>query len=284
MAALLAGIGVDWLRHAGTKRAQIGCVALTALAAAEYAVSPSALWRDLLPTKAHRWVRQQDHHMRVLDCTPLNQETESVQWLTGYRVTLLGGSIGDCADADLPQKLAANGYTHLLVRRDTPDGHSIADRPAPDGLRVAARFDDGQVFVVTAQTPAIYTATITGFTPREHDGEWAWRWMGADAAWTIVNTGSRPIVANLGLEMSSFHHARRLELLLDGRPVQALAVEQSRRIYQLGPLTVMPGGHELVFHPAEVPTVASDVIESGDRRPLSFALGASSWTVRSERP
>src|SRR6202023_1454219 len=44
MAALLAGIGVDRLRRAGTTRAQILCVALVALAGGEYAVSPSSLW------------------------------------------------------------------------------------------------------------------------------------------------------------------------------------------------------------------------------------------------
>ena len=49
MAALLAGIGVDYLRRAGTRRAQIACLALVALAAGEYAVAPSALWRDVLP-------------------------------------------------------------------------------------------------------------------------------------------------------------------------------------------------------------------------------------------
>jgi hypothetical protein len=149
MAALLAGIGVDRLRRAGTTRARIVCVALVALAAGEYAVSPLALWRDVLPTTAHRWVTRQPGRVRVLDCTPLNQESESVQWLTGYRVMLLGGPISDCTDADLSRKLAANGYTHLLVRRDTADGRWFADHPAPDGLRVVARFDDGQVFAVT---------------------------------------------------------------------------------------------------------------------------------------
>jgi hypothetical protein len=61
---------------------------------------------------------------------------------------LLGGSISDCTDANLAQKLAANGYTHLLVRRDTAGGQWFADHPAPHGLRVAARFDDGVVFAV----------------------------------------------------------------------------------------------------------------------------------------
>jgi hypothetical protein len=284
MAALLAGIGVDRLRCAGTTRAQIACAVLVALAAGEYLVLPSALWRDVLPTTAHRWVVQQRDRVRVLDCTPLDQESESVQWLTGNRVTLLGGSISDCTEPNLSQKLAANGYTHLLVRRDAAAGSSLADHDAPDGLRVAARFEDGQVFAVTAQPPAIYTVTMAGFFPREHDEEWTWRWMGADAAWTIVNTGARPIVAVLDLEMSAFHRVRGMKLLLDGRHVQTVVVELPRRLYQLGPFTVDPGAHELVFHPIEGPTLASDVINNGDQRPLSFALGTWNWAVQGEQP
>jgi hypothetical protein len=284
MAALLAGIGVDRLRRAGTKRAQILCGVLVALAAGEYAVSPSALWRDVLPTPAHRWVTRQVARVRALDCTALDQESESVQWLTGHRVTLLGGSISDCTDANLSRTLAANGFTHLLVRRDTAAGGQLSADQPPDGLRVAARFDDGQVFEVTEPALAIYTAAVTGFSPRERDAEWAWRWMGADAAWTIVNAASRPIAATLALELSAFHNARRMELLLDGRHVQTVVVEPARRIHQLGPLAVTPGDHELVFHPAEAPTVASDVIDNDDRRPLSFALGTWNWTVRGEQP
>jgi hypothetical protein len=129
------------------------------------------------------------------------------------------------------------------------------------------------VFAVTARTPAILTAAMTGFFPREHDSEWTWRWMGADAAWTIVNTSAVPIVAILDIELSAFHRARRMDMLLDRRLVQTFVVEPSRRLYQTGPMTVIPGGHELVFHPVDAPTVASDVIDNGDRRRLSFALG-----------
>jgi hypothetical protein len=280
MAALLAGIGLDHLRRAGTRRAQIMAFTLLAVAVGEYAVAPSALWRDVLPTTAHRWVMRQPGPMRVLDCTPLNQESESVQWLTGYRVSLLGGSVNDCADANVSRKLAANGYTHLLVRRDSADGPTFFDHPAPDGLRVAARFDDGQVFAVTAQRPAVYTAAMTGFFPREGDAEWSWRWMGAGAAWKVVNTGNRPIVATLSLELSAFHRARHLELQLDGHSVQTLVVEPLRRSYRIGPLPVPPGDHELVFHPSEAPTVAGDVINNGDWRPLSFAVGTWSWDMQ----
>ena len=284
MAALLAGIGIDYLRRSGTRRAQIVCLALVALAAAEYAVAPSALWRDVLPTTAHRWVTRQPGRLRALDCVPLNQESESVQWLTGHRVTPLGRSTSDCTEPNLSQKLAATGYTHLLVRRDTADGQWFAEHPAPDGLRVAANFDDGQVFAVTARTPAIFTATMTGFFPREHDAEWTWRWMGKDAAWTIVNTGAQPIVTALGIELSAFHRPRQMALLLDGRHVQTFVVEPSRRMYQSGPFTVMPGGHELVFHPAEAPVAAGQVINSADGRLLSFALGSWSWEVPGAQP
>ncbi len=283
MAALLAGIGVEYLRRAGTRRARIVCLALVALAICEYAVAPSALWRDVLPTTAHRWVTRQPSRVRALDCLPPNQESESVQWLTGHRVTS-GRTTSGCTEPNLPRTLAATGYTHLLVRRDTAVGQWFAKHPALDGLRVAATFDDGQVFAVTAHTPAVYTATMTGFFPREHDGEWWWRWMEKDAAWTIVNTSAMPIVAAIGLEMSAFHRPRRMELRLDGRSVQTLVVEPSRRIYQIGPLTVPPGDHELVFHSAEAPTVAGNVINNGDRRRLSFALGTWNWIVLGEQP
>jgi hypothetical protein len=63
-----------------------------------------------------------------------------------------------------------------------------------------------------------------------------------------------------------------------------LAVEPSRRTYEIGPLTVNPGDHLLAFHPTEAPTVADDVMGNGDRRRLSFALGTWKWSVRGERP
>jgi hypothetical protein len=281
-AALLAGIGVECLRR--TRRAQIVCVALVAFAAAEYAVLPSALWRDTLPTTAHRWVMRQPASTRVLDCTLFDRESESVQWLTSSRVMLLGGSIGDCTEPHLSEKLAASGYTHLLVRRNAIDRQWFAHHPAPDGLRLAAHFDDGQVLAVTANIPAIYTGGMRGFFRREHDAEWSWRWMGKDASWTVVNTSAQPIVATLVLEMSAFHLPRRLELLLDARPVQTLVVEPMRRVYRVGPLTVLPGGRELLFHPSEPPRIASDAIDNGDGRALSFALGTWSWDVPSTEP
>jgi hypothetical protein len=137
---------------------------------------------------------------------------------------------------------------------------------------------------VTARTPAIYAATMAGFFPREYDAEWSWRWMGTEATWTIVNTTPRPVVAAIGLEMSAFHQTRHVELSLDGQLVQILVVEPARHLYEVDPLTVPPGAHELLFHPTEAPTVAGDVIENGDRRALSLALGTWNWNVAGDEP
>jgi hypothetical protein len=156
MAALLAGIGVDYLSRSRRRYVRGASFALVALVAAEYAVLPSAMSRDVLPTAAHRWIMRQPGRMKALDCTPYDQGTESVQWLTNDRVTLLPGpgSSARCTDGNW---LAANGYTHLLLRTDTAAviaGPSLAGGPAPEGLHLAARFDDGLVFAVAAHTLA----------------------------------------------------------------------------------------------------------------------------------
>jgi hypothetical protein len=278
MAALLAGVAVDYLRRTGTTRSRIACTALVILAAGEYAVSPPAMWRDVLPTRAHRWVTRQPGRVHALDCAALTQESASVPWLTGDRITLLDGVVPDCAEPDLPQKLAANGYTHLIVRRGIPDSLRFDDRAPPSGLRVAARFSDGRVFAVTAAAPAVYTAAMAGFYSREHDGARSWRWMGADASWTVVNTGEHPVAASLCLELEAFQHPRTMEVRLDGHGMQTLVADPGRRMYQLASMTIGPGEHRLVFRAADA------VVSAGgdDQRVLSFALGPWTWTTESE--
>jgi hypothetical protein len=279
MAALLAGIGLDYLRRTGIREARIAAAVLPIIAAGEYAVSPSALWRDTLPTRAHRWVARQPGPVRALDCAPLTQESSSIQWLTGDRVTLLEGPPEDCLEPNLSQKLAANGYTHLVVRRGTLVSQLFDDHAPPEGLTLAARFPDGRVFAITTARPSVYTATMRGFFPREYDNARSWRWMGGQAEWTVVNTGTVPIVAMLGLELSA-NPSERMDVRLDGRHLQTLMIEPSRRRYQLGPLTVGPGDHELAFQAMGALTIPDDRGSNGDRRQLSFELGTWTWTVR----
>ena len=232
--------------------------------AVEYTVAPSALWRDVLPTTAHRWVTQQPGDMRVFDCMVLNPKSQSIQWLTRYRVLLTANSSSDCTEPNLSQRLAATGYTHVLVTRDTAEGRWFAKHPAEGGFRVAANLKDGQVFAVTAAPPSIYTATMPGFFRREHSARGTWRWMGQDAAWTIMNTGVQPIVAVLAVELWAFQHARALELLLDGRHVQNVVVDRTRQLYHVGPLTVPPGEHALMFHSSDGAAIPDE--EASEKR------------------
>ncbi len=282
MAALLAGVGVDVLRRAGTTRAARACAALVAVVALEYTVSPSVLWRDVLPTTAHRWVARQPGDVRAFDCASLNSESQSIQWLSGYRVLLSTHPASDCAEPNISDKLAAGGYTHMLVRRDTAEGGGFA-RHAAEGFRVAADLEDGQVLAVTATQPPIYTAAMPGFFPREHNASDTWRWMANDAAWSIMNTSVHTIVATLDVELWAFQQTRRLELRLDAQHVQSVGVTQNRRIYQIGPLTVPPGDHSLLFHSVEPPAIADEILRNGDQRALSFAVGTWTWIVKGDR-
>lgn len=276
-AVLIAGIGIDRLLRAGTGRSRIACLGLIVLIVGEYAVRPSAMSRDVLPTAAHRWVVTHAPAARVLDCAALTMESESVEWLTRGRVTLAGGAIESCAEAQLPELLAANGFTHVIDRQPFDELHSKA------GLKIQAQFDDGRLYAVTAEPPAIYTATTVGFHRREHDEDWTWRWIGGDGTWIIVNTMEAPLSVLLHLELAAFDRARDLEVFLDGQRVDFMRVQPGKQLYVIGPLRVLPGSRELVFHPVDPPTIASEAMATADRRRLSVAVGASRWSVEAPR-
>lgn len=246
-AVLLAGFGIDRLRRAGTTRAVVLCVALMVLALAEYLVPPSAMSRDVLPTMAHRWVIDHDKHARVLDCAPITMESESIGWLSRGRIALAGAAIANCADTDLPARLAANGFTHLIER--PPFDNS---RSPESGLALEAGFDDGRLYAVTARPPAIYTAAT-----------------GDHGMQVVVNTAGVSLPAMLRLQLSGMQGASDLEINLDGRCVQALRVQPGQQFYEIGPIQVSPGSHELVLHPV-------DATSNGNP---SFAVGASQWRV-----
>lgn len=284
MAVLLAGIGIDVLWRLRGRLAKPVCVVLVALAAAEYAVTPAALSRDVLPTTAHRWVMQQAGPMQVLDCVPLTMESSSISWLTAARIVATRDPVSDCDEPDIAQKLAARGYTHLLVRGTAARGPAATQPRAREGLRIDYASADGQVLGVAVPRPALYTAAMSGFSAREHDRHWSWRWMGATAAWTVGNTTPQTVAATLDVELSAFFHARQVTLLLDQGLLQVITVEPARQSYRIGPFPVAPGRHELRFTAVAPPTVARDAIDNGDRRPLSIAVGAWSWRVAGDLP
>lgn len=277
MAALLAAIGADWLWRAGTRQARVICVALLSLAALEYTVSPAALWRDVLPTRAHRWIAGQPGALRVLDCAPLTADSQSVRWLSGSRIVLLTEAFDDCAQPNLGAQMAANRFTHLLVRRRTAEGRWFAEHGRTPGLELAARFPDGEVLTVTAGVPDVYTAAMTGFYAREHDASSSWRWMASEGTWTLVNSRDWPAAGWLDVEMTAFARERSIVVMLDGRTVQTVRVTGARTINRIGPLSLTTGEHTLALRPQQPADRADAFGPSTDRRLLSVAIGRWHW-------
>jgi hypothetical protein len=276
MAALLAGLGAARLLAMRTRAARAVCAGLVLLAIAEYAVWPPALSRDVLPTAAHRWVMRQTAPSRVFDCEPLTAESASVLWLTDGRIAPAERDPGDCAEPQLAPRLWASGFTRLIVR-DTWERPWLRDHGDAEGLHLEARFDDADVFSIRPRE-LVYTTAITGFWPREHTAAATWRWMGADASWTIVAPAPRPRVV-LEVALQAFHVTRPLAVRLDDGDVQAIDVDKDARTYRIGPLALSAGPHLLTFHSTAPPTSADQVLGNGDRRALSFSVGAWKWSV-----
>jgi hypothetical protein len=281
MAALLAGIGASRLLAHRTGVSRAICAVLITLAIAEYAVWPPDLSRDVLPTAAHRWVMRQAGGWRVLDCERLTPASFSVSWLTHGRIGMSGGTfLNDCTEPHFAAKISSAGFTHLIVSNRW-ERRWLTDRGDADGLRVQARFPEADVLAVMPREPLVYTQQITGFWPREHDDHATWRWMGAEAAWTIVTPAAQPRVM-LDLEMSAFHIRRSLAVSLDGTRQQLLDVDQGprTRIYRIGPLALTAGSHLLTFHSPQPATPAHEVLANGDRRGLSFSIAAWRWLAQ----
>jgi len=278
MAVLLAGIGASRLFAHRAAAPRIIGVGLVALAVAEYAVWPPALSRDVLPTAAHRWVMQQGAGTRALDCEPLTQESLSVRWLTDGRIDLLDGTFGNCAEPQVAGKLWAEGFTHVLVR-DRRQRQWLNDHGDREGFHAQVRFADADIFAVLPADAPIYTRRMTGFWPREHADGRSWRWMGAEASWTIVSTAPQTH-ALLELDLDAFHVKRPLAVRLDGGGEQMLDVEPGSRTYRIGPLALTAGSHLLTFRSAMPPTMADGVAGNGDRRALAFMVGQWKWSVQ----
>jgi hypothetical protein len=284
MAVMLAGLGLQVLWSVRSRAARTAGLALVALVGAEYAVWPPTLWRDVLPTAAHRWVLTQPGPVRVADCAPVSPESASVQWLSADRIVARPAGIEDCAEPNLADKLSAAGYTHLLVRRGTSEGEWLSSQTNPDGMRLAGRFGDADVFSISAPPAVVYTAQMIAFSPREYDAASTWRWMGAVAQWNVINTSERAVRATVDADIGAVHGRRRLILALDGREAQTIVIEERRQFSRIGPLVLSPGRHELSFRAAEPPIVARDLLDNGDPRPLSFRIGTWHWDVERAHP
>jgi hypothetical protein len=282
MTALLAGAGVAclWERPG---RGRLPAVALLGLAVLELAPFPPWRWRDVLPTRAHRWLAAQPGSLRVLDCVPPFRVSDSLAVpLVGHPVALLGPpSPDDCGEPRLGDKLSAMGYTHAVVRRDSAAGRWLGALAVPEGLLRGREFEDSSVLEVTAERPAVHVGGLLGFHPREYEGPATWRWMEQTGALRIVATRASQGTV-LALELKAFPGTRRVGWLLDGRRLGELEVAPEWRRYALalGPLAA--GDHTLTLACREAALVADDVLHNGDPRALGLALGG--WILEDTGP
>jgi hypothetical protein len=279
MTALLAGAGVAWLwqrRGPGGRRV---AVLLLALAALEFAPFPPWRWRDVLPTRAHRWLAGQPGRVRALDCVQPSQASDSLALpLLGHEVSLLAApSLDDCGEPRLGDKLEAMGYSHVLVRRDSAIGSWLAARPMPAGLARGPAFEDSWILDVKAERPRVYVSALLGFYPREYyDGEDSWRWMGQTGTLRIVTTRASAGTV-LELALKAFPRERHVEWSLAGVRLGELEVASEWRKYELPLGLLAPGETTLTLTCVAPAVVADDILRNADVRPLGLALG--SWRI-----
>lgn len=276
MVTTLAGAGLAWLLASGTRARTAAAAALMAAAVFEY-FPPLPLWRDVLPTAAHRALAG-DERARILDCTVASPgATAGLSWLMRGDVRFPAGPLADCGEPQFGSKLAAYGFTHLLVRRDSEAAPAFAAGHVPDGTQAVAASPEAWVFGVSAPTPALYITDLTGFYPREYLGAVSWRWMGSRGSLTVVNVTNGAVSAALDIDLESFDRERRLSIDLDGSPLLTIVAGPTPHRFRVGPMHVPIGVHALTLLADETLAPAHAGEGSKDDRPLSVRLRGWRW-------
>jgi hypothetical protein len=282
--AIVAGCGLAWLiaarNHPASRRYAIArgtAACLLAIATFEYWPLPARA-RDVLPTEGHRWLARLPGELRVFDCVQSSAGDSNTAWLMGHRLGFLGGTIASCRDPYIGTKLAALGYSHILVRRPDRTGSlDLLDRPS-SGLDVAADFRSARVYAVGVDAPPVVALGDGGFLPYEYDADRAWRWMGGGQAhWQVENTTAGPLEVSLELRLESIHEPRLLTVSIDDAPAQVLHVSVRPSSYLLGPWPLAPGPHRLTFEAGGEPFQPSAEGISRDSRELTIAFHGHAW-------
>ncbi len=274
--AILGGLGAVALwRRPGRER--LLAVALLATAALELTPLPPWRWRDVLPTSAHRFLSERGPPVRLLDCAEVGRPGDrSIAALFEGEISL-SGRRRDCGQPGIGGVLAAEGYTHMLVRGKSRLGRWLRGRPAPEGLAPIGAFEDALLFEVSAEAPPFTIDFGAGFSWREFKGTRSYRWMGEEGRLWIEHRGSKPSILSLELTLHAFPRPRTVEVLLRGQPQARLEISTRIDAYRVGPFELPPGRHELLLRPLEPAVVADKVLHNGDLRPLSIAV----WDWRS---
>jgi hypothetical protein len=275
--ALLAAAGITALWRRGRWGRWVA-LALVLLAAVELAPFPPWRWHHVLPTEAHRWLARRPVPWQLLDCVRVPPAVaQSVSRFLPQPAAVLSPQLPDCVEPELPGKLAALGYSHLLLRRGEPAERWLDVRPLPAGLEEEARFADSRLLRVTAAPAEIYLGRWHGFSWREFAGARSFRWLGESGGWQLVHRGERRARLGLELELWSLGVPRELELELDGEPLATLHVARRPGRHVVGPFDLAPGRHRLAWRPGGAAQVPHELLHNGDLRRLTVALGGWRW-------
>ncbi len=277
MVALLAAVGAATLARRG-RGARVSAALLLLVAAVELTPFPPWRWHHVLPTLGHQWMARQPTPWRLLDCSEAPAAVaRSIFHFLPQPGSLLSESVPDCAEPGLSAKLAALGYSHLLLHRGSAEDGWHSGRGLPAGLTEARRFEDSRVLRVSARPAAIYVDRWQGFSWREYAGERTFRWLGPSGEWWLVNRGRSPLVVWLDLELWSVGKVRDLLLALDSEVTATLRVKPEPGHHRVGPLLLGPGRHRLTWQPQGPATVPGEILGSRDNRRLTVAVGDWRW-------
>jgi len=279
--AIAAGVAVDGLLamaqsgSVATRRLVLATtVCLLGMAVVEFIPIP---WRarDVLPTRAHRWLTEQGATVRALDCTRFSLAEQSVPWLLGWHaIEFLRPPFEDCGDPLLMDTLMAEGITHLIVR--TGHDRDTSGIDATHQFMLVRSYPDSRVYRVPLSVPVV-TQNVEGFYPWEREPEFR-RWMGQEGQWRLRNLTGGPLHATLRVQLNAFEHTRTLDVRLADVSIQ-VNVAPGRRAYSIGPFVLPAGDSELDFRGLEPATRPRDVANSIDARPLTVMFGVWDWTT-----
>ena len=215
---------------------------------------------------------------RLLDCVSLPPPVAgSIFQFLPRPAAQLSASVPDCAEPDLPGKLAARGFSHLLLRSGSVEDLWIRRTAVPEGLVELATFADSRVMRIEAEPPAVLVQGWRGFSWREYGDGQTFRWLGPAGDWSLQVPGAEPLAVELEVELNAFPTARSVDLGVDGRVVATLAVGTEPAVYRVGPFVLRPGFNNFEWRPRGKAVIADDVLANGDRRALSLAVGGWHW-------
>ncbi|MDX1643805.1 MAG: hypothetical protein R3244_05545, partial [Thermoanaerobaculia bacterium] len=299
MLALLAAIGLWWLLGRSGHGRWVG-FALLALVVVELAPVPPWRWHDVLPTTAHRWLAERPGPMRIMDCAEPSLGALSVTDLMPHPTAVLGifsrraidprrerrvwtdpemwdpvRPLSDCAEPGLGPKLAALGYSHLVVRAD----YRLRDLVPRDGLVLLRRFDDADVFSVEAPKATVFMGEIEGLSWRSGTAERSFRWVGERGRFEVINGARSTVRAVLEIELFAFHRPRPTDVFLDGVELASAVVTPEPERFVWGPVDLPPGVSRLELVPRGDPLVPADILGTQDTRAITIGVGEWVWRV-----